>query len=75
MSRFVYNTPVEIWEARNLKKAIEELRGIYVELSSDATHAGPICDGGLFAREFGFQRKSLRDRLSGSVTNNPGSFA
>ena len=75
LSSFVYNTPVEIWEARNLKKAIEELRGIYVELSSDATHAGPICDGGLFAREFGFQRKSLRDRLSGSVTNNPGSFA
>ena len=75
MSSFVYNTPVEIWEARNLKKAIEELRGIYVELRSEATHGGPICDGGLFAREFGFQLKSLRDRLSGSVTNNPGSFA
>lgn len=75
MSSVVYNTPVEIWEARNLKKAIEELTGIYVDLRSEAAYGGPICDGGLFAREFGFQLKGLRDRLSGSVTNNPGSFA
>jgi nucleoside-diphosphate-sugar epimerase len=70
MSSFVYNTPVELWEARSLKKAIEELRGLCVELGSEATQGGPICDGGLFAREFGFQLKGLRDRLSGSITNN-----
>ena len=75
MSCSVYNTPVEIWEARKLKEAIEELRGIRLELGPEAAHGGPICDGGRFAREFGFQLRGLRDRLSGRVTNNPASFA
>ncbi|HEX2666704.1 MAG TPA: NAD(P)-dependent oxidoreductase [Candidatus Acidoferrum sp.] len=75
MSSFVYNTPVEIWEARHLKEAIEELRGIRVELGSEAAHGGPICDGSRFAREFGFQLSGLRDRLSGCVPSNRASFA
>lgn len=75
MSSFVYNTPVEIWEARHLKEAIEELRGIRVELEPEAAHGGPICDGSRFAREFGFRLRGLRDRLSGRVTPNPGAFA
>jgi nucleoside-diphosphate-sugar epimerase len=75
MSSFVYNTPVEVWEARQLKEAIEELRGIRVELGPDAALGGPICDGSRFAREFGFQLRGLRDRLSGCVPSNPAAFA
>jgi hypothetical protein len=75
MSSFVYNTPVEICEARKLKEAIEDLRGIRVELRREAAHGGPICDGGRLAREFGFQLRGVRDRLSSRVTNNPASFA
>ena len=75
MSSFVYHTPVEIWEGRNLKETIEELTGIRVELRTEAAHGGPMCDGGRFAREFGFQLRSLRDRLSSCVTSNPASPA
>jgi len=64
MSSFVYNTPVEVWEARHLKEAIEELRGIRVELGAEGFHGGPICNGSRFAREFGFQIRGLRERLS-----------
>jgi len=64
MSSFVYNTPVETWEARQLKKAIEELRSIRVELGPKVAHGGPICDGGRFAQEFAFQLSGLRQRLS-----------
>lgn len=75
MSSFVYNTPVEIWEARHLKQAIEELRGIRVELGPEAAHGGPICDGSRFAREFGFHLSGLRDRLSGCGPGNRAAFA
>jgi len=75
VSSFVYNTPVELWEARHLKEAIEELRGLRVELGPEAAHGGPICDGSRFAREFSFQLRSLRDRLSSCVTSNPASPA
>lgn len=64
MSSFVYNTPVELWEAGQLKQAIAELRGIRVELGPARFHGGPICNGSRFAREFGFQLKDLRKRLS-----------
>ncbi|HEX8836635.1 MAG TPA: NAD(P)-dependent oxidoreductase [Candidatus Acidoferrum sp.] len=75
MGSFVYNTPVEIWEARQLNEAIEELRGIRVELGPEGAVGGPICDGSRFAREFGFQLRGVRDRLSGCVTSNPAAFA
>ena len=75
MSSIVYNTPVETWEARQLKEAIEGLRGIRVELGPQAAHGGPICDGSRFAREFGFHLRGLRDRLSSCARNNPVSFA
>jgi len=74
MSSSVYNTPVEIWEARRLKEAIEELRGIRVELAPQVPHGGPICDGSRFAREFGFQVKGLRDYLSSCARSNPASL-
>jgi len=75
MSSFVYNTPVETWEARHLKEAVEGLRGIRVELGPQGAHGGPICDGSRFAREFGFHLRGLRDRLSSCARNSPDSFA
>lgn len=64
MSNFIYNTPVEVWEPRQLKEIIEELRGIRVELGGTSAYAGPVCDGSRFVREFGFQPRRLRDYLS-----------
>jgi UDP-glucose 4-epimerase len=60
----IYNTPVERWEARHLKKMIEEVRGIRVELGRAGVSGGPVCDGRRFAEEFGFQAPSLRARLA-----------
>jgi len=48
-----YNTPAETWEVRRLKEIVEEARGVRVELA-DGSHGGPACDGGRFAKEFGF---------------------
>src|SRR5260370_309803 len=70
MFSFVYNTPVEIWEPRRLKELIEELRSIRVDLGPDLAHGGPMCDGSRFAREFGFQLRSLRDYLSDCTKKN-----
>ena len=66
----VYNTPVELWQARDLKKAIEEVTDIRVELGHVGTLAGPVCDGRRFAREFGFKLRGLRERLSCRPVNN-----
>jgi len=74
MSSSVYNSPVEIWEGRRLKETVEELRGVRVELGPQRSHGGPICDGSRFAREFGFQLRSLRDHLSSYAGSSPTSF-
>lgn len=60
----IYNTPVELWEARHLKEVVEQVRGIRVELGLPEAIGGPICDGGRFAQEFGTQLRGLRERLS-----------
>jgi nucleoside-diphosphate-sugar epimerase len=60
----VYNTPVELWEARQLKEVLEQARGIHVELQPGGPNGGPICDGSRFVSEFGFELRSLRDRLT-----------
>jgi nucleoside-diphosphate-sugar epimerase len=39
-----YNTPVEIWTAEQLKRVIEEVRGIPVKLEPGGSHGGPLCD-------------------------------
>lgn len=70
MSSFVYNAPVEIWKARQLKEVIEEVRGIHVPLGPQAAHGRPMCDGSRFVREFGFQLRGLRDHLSDCITKN-----
>jgi UDP-glucose 4-epimerase len=66
----IYNTPVEMWEARHLKELIEEVRGVRVELGRDGADGGPLCDGSRFAGEFGFQLRGLRERLSGRQGHN-----
>jgi nucleoside-diphosphate-sugar epimerase len=60
----VYNTPVEIWEARQLKEALGKIREIPVELDCKSGDlGGPMCDGSRFSEEFNFRRPSLCDRL------------
>jgi nucleoside-diphosphate-sugar epimerase len=59
-----YNTHVERWNASDLKREIEEARGVRVELQADGSDGGPRCDGSRFAAEFGFALRGLRERLS-----------
>jgi integrase len=65
MDSFVYNTPAEIWEVKQLKELVEKLRGVRVELVPEGARGGPMCEGSRFAREFGFQLRELHDHLSG----------
>jgi nucleoside-diphosphate-sugar epimerase len=67
---FIYNTPVELWEAQRLKQVVEEARGIRVELQEGRAGGGPICDGSRFAREFGFQIRGIKHHLSAQVGTN-----
>ena len=62
--RFIYNTPAETWRVRQLKEAVERLRGISITLGPERDHSGPICDGSRFALDFSFRLKSIRDYLS-----------
>jgi len=66
----VYNTPVETWTADELKRSVEELRGISVQVEPAGSHGGPTCNGARFAQEFGYRLRSLRDYLSDSVDNS-----
>jgi UDP-glucose 4-epimerase len=59
----VYNTPVEIWEARLLKEVIEKATGVRVELGDSGLHGGPICDGSRLTSEFRFQLRGLREHF------------
>ena len=59
----IYNTPVEKWNVGRLKEVVEETTGARVALGRDGTQGGPVCDGGRFAREFGFALRGLRERL------------
>lgn len=66
----IYNTPVELWEARHLKEVVEEVSGLRVELRQDGAFGGPTCDGNRFTREFGFQLRGLRERLAGRPSHS-----
>jgi nucleoside-diphosphate-sugar epimerase len=67
MSRLIYNTPAEIWTAQQLKEIIEEIRSIPVELMQGGPDGGPICDGGRFTHEFGFQIRALPEYFAAGV--------
>jgi nucleoside-diphosphate-sugar epimerase len=60
----VYNTPAETWEVKSLKEAVEEAKGVRIELGMDGLHGGPGCDGSRFAKEFGFRLQGLREVLA-----------
>lgn len=64
MRASIYNTPVELWEADQLKTLVEQARGIPVELHATGPDGGPICDGARFTHEFGFQLRGIKDYLS-----------
>jgi len=66
LSRFVYNTPAEIWGVKELMRLVEKLRGIRLEIGPERALGGPMCDGTCFAREFKFHLRELREHLSGS---------
>jgi nucleoside-diphosphate-sugar epimerase len=70
MRGFVYNAPVELWEAQQLKKVVEQAREIRVELQEGGAGGGPICDGSRFAREFSFQVRGIQDHLSARVNHD-----
>jgi nucleoside-diphosphate-sugar epimerase len=59
----VYNTPVEIWEARRLKELVEQRRKVRIEFGPEGAHGGPMCDGSRFAKEFAFELRGLREYL------------
>jgi nucleoside-diphosphate-sugar epimerase len=67
VNSFVYNTPAEIWQVKELKGLVEKLQGIRVEHGPEGAWGGPMCDGSRFAREFKFHLRQLRDHLSGRV--------
>ncbi len=46
----IYNAPAELWQARDLKRLIEEGTDIRVQLGHDGARAGPVCDGSRFVR-------------------------
>jgi UDP-glucuronate 4-epimerase len=63
----VYNSPAELWEVKQLQKAIQETTGIRVELTGEGRDAGPACDGSRFARDFGMQIRGLREYLTAAA--------
>jgi nucleoside-diphosphate-sugar epimerase len=67
MRSLVYNTPVELWKAQQLKQVVEEAKGIRVALQEDGVDGGPICDGSRFVREFAFCLRGIQSRLSARV--------
>jgi hypothetical protein len=69
MRSSVYNTPVELWKAQQLKQVVEESWGIRVELQEGGAGGGPICDGSRFAREFAFQLRDIKHHLSAKVVH------
>jgi len=63
-------TPAEIWTAQQLKELIEEVRSFRVELAEGPQGGGPMCDGSIFVREFGFHSRGLRSQLSDCATRD-----
>jgi len=50
VNSLVYNTPAEIWKVKELKRLVEKLRGIRVELGPQGAFGEPMCGGSRFAR-------------------------
>jgi nucleoside-diphosphate-sugar epimerase len=63
MQHCIYNSPSEIWNARQLKAVIEQAKGVRVELGREGAYAGATCDGNRFALEFGLRLRGVSERL------------
>jgi hypothetical protein len=61
VNSLVHNTPAEILKVKELKRLVEKLRAIRVELGPETALGGPMCGGSRFAREFPL--RELRDHL------------
>jgi nucleoside-diphosphate-sugar epimerase len=57
--RRLYNSPAEVWQARQLQQLVEENRRVRADVLPDGPGGGPICSGERFARDFGFQLRGL----------------
>lgn len=60
----VYNSPAEIWQAKQLQETVQDLTGARVELAPTAAQPGPTSDGSRFTRDFQFQTVGLAARLA-----------
>jgi len=57
----IYNSPAEVWEAQHLADLVERVMKRPVRLGE--AQGGPLSDGALFARDFGFRLGGLADYL------------
>lgn len=65
----VYNTPAELWRARDLKRVVEGLNpNLDVVLSGRRRVLAPLADGRKFVEEFRFEMPSVHDRLRKHVS-------
>lgn len=62
LPRRIYNSPVEVLETQQLAELVQGMRKVCVQTGE--AHGGPICDGTLFAGDFGFRLRGLADFLS-----------
>jgi len=62
LPRRIYNSPVEVWETQRLVERVQGMRKVRVRMGD--AHGGPMCDGTLFASDFGFRLRGLADYLS-----------
>ena len=59
-----YNTPTELWNASELKRAVEEIDpNVEIELVGRKRALAPLADGRKFVDEIGFEMRDLRSRL------------
>lgn len=58
----IYNSPAETWETQAFAQLVQDTKGVRVEMGEAA--GGPISDGSLFTKDFGFRLRGLADHLS-----------
>jgi len=61
LPRRIYNSPAEVWEAQHLADLVERVTQAPVQLGEAL--GGPLSDGTLFSRDFGFRLGGLADYL------------
>lgn len=62
----IYNTPVELIRAGEIKRLAEAANGWQVSMG--ISHAGPEIDGARFTQDFGFVNRSLKEHVFNPIT-------